>query len=40
MITVLLIIAVLSTIADPSYLEAKVKSALAEGRSALLGLMQ
>lgn len=40
MMTVLLIVAILSTFAYPSYREAKLKSARAEGRSALLRLMQ
>ena len=40
MMAVLLIIAILSTFAYPSYREAKLKSARAEGRSALLRLMQ
>lgn len=40
MMTVLLIVAVLSVFAYPSYREARLKSARAEGRSALLRLMQ
>ncbi|RXZ38069.1 type IV pilin protein [Oxalobacteraceae bacterium CAVE-383] len=40
MMTVLLIIAVLSTFAYPSYRQAKLKSARAEGRAALMRLMQ
>src|ERR1700761_1299116 len=40
MMAVLLIVAVLSAFAYPSYREAKLKSMRAEGRSALLQLMQ
>jgi type IV pilus assembly protein PilE len=40
MMTVLLIVAVLSTFAYPAYRQVKLKTARAEGRAALLRLMQ